>query len=180
MKTILLSLAVMMSVSMGTATAQRTLIVYFSHSGNTQAVANEIKSLTGADIFRIEPVKAYPEEYRKCTEVAKEEKNNNARPAIKGKIENIDRYDTVFIGFPIWWGTYPMAVATFLDQYDLAGKTVIPFCTHEGSRQGQSFTDLIQRTPKSANLEGLAVIGSKANSSRADVETWLRKIKIIN
>lgn len=162
------------------AKAHKILVVYFSRSGNTQAVANEIQSFTDADMFRIETVEPYPEDYHRCTEVAQAEKNDGARPEIKGSVENIGQYDIVFIGFPIWWSTYPMAVATFLDAYDLAGKTVVPFCTHEGSRDGESFTDLRKATPESTHLEGLAVRGNQAGTARAEVENWLGKINIID
>lgn len=185
MKTFVFSLIVMASVfplrvfGQSANPSGKTLVVYFSRSGNTQAVAGHIRSLTGGDEFRIEPVKPYPEDYRQCTEVAKEELEKQARPEIKGKIGNIGQYDTVFIGYPIWWGMYPMAVATFLESYDLSGKTVIPFCTHEGSRDGRSFSSIREAVPQAKAAEGLAIRGGQASSSRGDVQAWLRKIKVI-
>ena len=185
MKMIVFSLIAMLSVfpllvfGQSANPSGKTLVVYFSRSGNTQAVAGHIRSLTGGDEFRIEPVKPYPEDYRQCTDAAKEELEKQARPAIKGKIENIGQYDTVFIGYPIWWGTYPMPVATFLDSYDLKGKTVIPFCTHEGSREGRSFSDIRKAAPQAKAAEGLAVRGGQASSSQKEVQVWLRKIGVI-
>ena len=91
----------------------KILVAYFSWGGTTQRMAQEIVRQTGADIFRIEPVVPYPTEYTPCTEVALEEKNNDARPAIKNKVENWADYDTVFIGCPVWWWTTPMIICTF-------------------------------------------------------------------
>lgn len=158
----------------------KILVVYFSRTGNTEAVATQIQTLTGADGFRIETVKPYPEEYRRCTEVAKEELNSKARPQIRAKVGNLDQYDTVLVGFPIWWGTYPMAVATFLESHDLSGKTVIPFCTHGGSRQAESFSDLRRAVPGATHLEGLALRGENTRSAGTDIETWLRKTGVID
>ena len=107
----------------------KILVAYFSWGGTTQRMAEEIVRQTGADIFRIEPVVPYPTEYTPCTEVAREEKDNNARPAIAGEVENWSDYDTVFIGCPVWWWTTPMIICTFAESYDFEGKTVVPFCT---------------------------------------------------
>lgn len=158
---------------------EKALVVYFSLSGNTVAVANHIKDATGADMFRLETVTPYPDEHNATTELARTQKESNARPQLKGRIDNIAQYDTIFIGFPIWWSTYPMGVATFLDTYDLEGKTIIPFCTHEGSRQGQSFNDMRRAEPNATYLEGIAIRGGQAANSRQDVEAWLRRIGVI-
>ena len=110
--------------------AKKILVAYFSWGGNTQHVAERIASLTGGTLFRIEPMKPYPTEYRPCTEVAKAEKEADARPAIKSKVDNWDQYDTVFIGCPVWWWTAPMIICTFAESYDFGDKTVVPFCTY--------------------------------------------------
>lgn len=157
----------------------KTLVVYYSRTGNTEAVAKHIQSLTGADLFKVETVRAYPEGYHETTEVAKVEKNINARPEIKGKVENIDQYDTIFVGFPIWWGTYPMVVATFLDTYKLEGKTVIPFCTHGGGGVDKGFADVKKLSQKSNHKNGLSLSGSRAAASKAHVEKWLKEIGVI-
>lgn len=157
----------------------KTLVVYYSRTGNTEAIAKHIQSLTGADLFKVETVKAYPEDYRRTTEVAKEELNANVRPEIKGGMDNIDKYDTIFIGFPIWWGTYPMAIATFLDTYDLQGKTIIPFCTHGGGGVDKGFSDVKSAAQESVHKDGLSLNGSRVNSSGAEVEKWLKETGII-
>lgn len=156
----------------------KTLVVYYSRTGNTEVVAKHIQSSTGADMFRIETEKPYPQDYTETTEVAKKEKNDNARPGIKGKIENIGQYDTIFIGFPIWWGTYPMAVATFLDSYNFAGKTIIPFCTHGGGGVDRGFTDIGKAAPRAVHKKGLSLNGSRASSSESDVDKWLEEVKV--
>ena len=108
---------------------KKVLIAYFSWGGTTQRMARQIQDITGGDIFSIEPVVPYPTAYTPCTEVAREEKENNARPEIKDRVQNWDDYDVVFIGCPIWWWTTPMIIHTFCESYDFNGKTVVPFCT---------------------------------------------------
>lgn len=154
----------------------KTLVVYYSHTGNTQAVATRIQSLTGADIFRIETVKSYPADYRALTEEAKKELNENARPELTATVSDMDGYDVIYIGYPNWWGTMPMAVFTFLDSYKLAGKTIIPFCTHEGSGLGNSLRDLQRLCPESTVAKGLAIRGSAASSSGSQVESWIKEV----
>lgn len=101
--------------------------------GNTEVVAQMIARETGGDLFRIEPVEPYPADYRACTDQAAAEKRAGARPALRVLPEDMSGYDVVFLGYPNWWGTMPMPVYTFLESVDLAGRTVLPFCTHEGS-----------------------------------------------
>lgn len=158
----------------------KTLIAYFSRSGNTQTVANLIHENVGGDIFRIETVEAYPSDYTATTEVAKEEQDNNARPAITNQVENIEQYDTIYIGYPNWWGTMPMAIHTFLEQYNLDGKNIVPFCTHAGSGLGRSENDLKQAVPNANVLDGLAITGSNAESSatRTSVDSWIEGLDI--
>ena len=142
-------------------------------------MAQEIVRQTGADIFRIEPVVPYPTEYTPCTEVALEEKNNDARPAIKNKVENWADYDTVFIGCPVWWWTTPMIICTFSESYDFTGKTVIPFCTYASTYRDETLARIVELTSGAkAHLEGLGLTsGSLSNES--NVENWLREIGII-
>lgn len=179
MKTIVLSFIIMAATISVYGQKNKTLVVYYSRTGNTEAMAKQIQTWTNADIIRIETVKAYPEGYQETTEVAKEEKNNNARPEIKGNAKDVDQYDTIFIGFPIWWGTYPMAIATFIDNHNLEGKTIIPFCTHGGGGVDQGFNDVKKLTPKSIHKDGLSLSGNRANNSKAEIEKWLREIKVI-
>ncbi len=156
---------------------RKILIAYFSRSGNTEKFANIIHENVGGDIFRIETVNTYPDDYTQTTEVAKQEKQNNARPELKNKVENIGNYDTIFIGYPIWWGTMPMAVYTFLEQYDFSGKNIIPFCTHAGSGLGSSQTDIESKLPNSKVLKGLAINGSEIGleSSYEEIKKWISK-----
>ena len=114
-------------------TAATGLVVYFSWSGNTESVALEIQNQSGADTFRLVPAEPYTDDYDALLDIAQEEQRNGARPAISGSIENFDSYEVVYLGYPNWWGDMPMSVYTFIEKHDWQGKTVIPFCTHEGS-----------------------------------------------
>ena len=153
---------------------KKILIAYFSWGGNTQHVAEHIASLTGT-LFRIEPEKPYPTEYKPCTEVAKEEKESDARPAIKNKIENWDEYDTIFIGCPVWWWTAPMIINTFTENYDFKGKTVVPFCTYASTYREETLAKIVELTPNSLHLQGFGTTGRNTNG----VENWLRTIQVI-
>ena len=124
--------------------------------GNTRNLAHQVQELTGGDLFEIETVKAYPEKYRSCTEYAKKEKEADARPALKSKVKDMDAYDVVYVGFPNWWGTAPMAIWSFLEGYDLTGKTVIPFCTHGGGGEQKCFSDFARHAGKADLKEMLA------------------------
>lgn len=155
---------------------KKILVTYFSHSGNTRNMAEQIASASGADIFEITPVSAYPSDYGDCVDQAKKEQQENARPALSGKVENMADYDIVFVGYPNWWGTMPMPVFTFLESYDFAGKTVIPFCTHEGSRMGRSEGDIKKLLPSAEVKEGMPVRGSRVKSSGGDISAWVEKL----
>lgn len=157
---------------------KKVLVAYFSWSGNTEKLARQIQELTGGDLFRIETVKDYPEEYRPCTEYAKKEKEADARPALIGKVKNLDRYDVVFVGFPNWWGTAPMAVWTFLEICNLDGKTVVPFMTHGGGGEQNCFSDFKKHTGKATVKKGFYVGGGQVGSAGPQVEAWLREIKM--
>lgn len=155
---------------------KKILVTYFSHSGNTRNMAEQIASASGADIFEITPVKAYPSAYGDCVDQAKKEQQENARPALSGKAENMADYDIVFVGYPNWWGTMPMPVFTFLESYDFAGKTVIPFCTHEGSRMGRSEGDIKKLLPSAEVKEGMPVRGSKVKTSGKEISAWVEQL----
>ena len=113
--------------------------------GNTEVVAEMIQKAVGGDLFEIETVKEYPVDYTECTEVAKEELRAKARPELKAYPESMDEYDVIFLGYPCWWGTMPMGVYTFLEHFSFAGKKIVPFCTHEGSRMGGSVNQIKRR-----------------------------------
>lgn len=123
----------------------KVLIAYYSWSGNTKEIAEDIHEITGGTLFEIQTVQSYPEEYRATTEQAKKEINENYRPELKTKVDNIAQYDTVFIGSPNWWGTIAPAVSSFLSEYDLSGKTVIPFITHGGGGEQQTVKNLTEQ-----------------------------------
>lgn len=127
--------------------------------GNTEVVANIIHDLTGADLFKIEPVKSYPKDYHETTHLAQIELNNNARPAIKNKLTNTEEYDIIYLGYPNWWGTMSMIVLTFLESINLTGKIIKPFCTHEGSGMGNSESDLKSYFPDAIIKKGLPIRG---------------------
>ena len=158
--------------------AKNILVAYFSHSGNTCEIADQIHKSMGGDIFEIQAVKPYPHDYDAVVNQAKQELNSGYKPALKTKIENIKSYDLVFIGYPIWWGTFPAPVKTFLSEYDFSGKTIVPFCTHEGSGLGRSVTDISKLCPKSTLRDGVAIWGRDAETAQNKVSEWLRKIKI--
>lgn len=166
----------------------KVLVVYFSRRkgvynspnlkhGNTELIALDIQARTKGDIYQIKPVKPYPNGYNATTKVAQNEQNRNARPAIKGKLPNVSRYNTVFIGAPVWWGEYPMIVRTFMDKEPaLNGKTLIPFSTSEGSGLANFPETLRKQFPKSKVRSGFTIEGTQAQSARGKVNNWLNKL----
>lgn len=155
----------------------KILVAYFSWGGTTQRMAEEIVRQTGADIFRIEPVVPYPTDYTECTEVAQEEKNNNARPAIANDVENWEQYDTVFIGCPVWWWTTPMIICTFAESYDFEGKTVVPFCTYASTYRDETLARIVELTPDARHLTGEGLTSGRINEQ--NISLWLNEIGII-
>jgi len=154
------------------------LVAYFSHSGNTREIANQIHKNVGGDIFEIQAVKPYPDDYDAVVQQARQELDSGYKPALKTKIENIKSYDLVFIGYPNWCSTVPAPVKAFLSEYDFSGKTIAPFCTHEGSGLGQSAADIAKLCPKSVLLNGVAIRGRDVKTAQNKVAEWLREIKI--
>ncbi|HIV65435.1 MAG TPA: flavodoxin [Candidatus Mailhella excrementigallinarum] len=155
------------------------LILYFSHSGNTRNVAEQIHGRVGGDMIELKTVVPYPRDYNAVVEQAQREQQNDARPQIAAEIPNIEKYHTIFIGFPNWWGTIPMPFFTLLEKYDVGSRTVIPFCTHEGSRFGRSEQDLKRLCPRARLLEGFEVRGSRAGGAQGNVDAWLRKTGLL-
>lgn len=173
----------------------KILIAYFSRTGensqvgyiekgNTEIVAEMIADETGGDLFKIDPVNPYPDDYKQCVDIAKTEKENNARPQIKGTVDNMQDYDVIFLGYPIWWGDMPMAVYTFLEGYDFNGKTIIPFATHEGSGLGNTPDNITKECSGAKILKGLEMRGRQAQNeqdkARQDVIDWLKQLNIIS
>ena len=152
----------------------KILVAYFSYQGHTAKVAREIAAQTGGDLFEIKPATPYPG-YAECLDMAKAEKNNNARPAIDGRVENMADYDVVFVGYPIWWYELPMIMQTFFDTYDLSGKTIIPFNTHEGSGDSGTYDQIKTEEPNATVLEGLPIRGGdiENSDSKDKVTEWL-------
>lgn len=150
---------------------KKVLVAYFSWGGTTKCMAEQIQSITGADIFRIEPIVPYPTEYTPCTEVALEEKKSNTRPAIKDRVENRDDYDVVFIGCPVWWWTTPMIIHTFCESYDFKGKTVVPFCTYAATYRDETLAEIVNITPDATHLTGEGLTSGSINAQR--IQTWI-------
>lgn len=150
-----------------------TLILYFSMSGNTETVANYIHDQIGGDIIKLETEQTYPEDYDELVDYARDEQRENARPALATVIENINQYDTIFLGYPNWWGDMPMPIYTFLDQYDLSNKTIAPFITHGGSGLSGTPDNIQEEEPKATVTEGLAIAGDEAENSQSEVNQWL-------
>lgn len=147
--------------------------------GNTEYLAQLIAKDTGADLFSLVQVKPYPNDYDEVTEIARAEQQQCARPELK-EVPDLSAYDVVFVGYPCWWGSYPMAFATYFDTGALNGKTVIPFTTHEGSRFGHSLTDLKAALPQSKVLDGFAKRGSDAQDedSAAEITEFLQDLEL--
>lgn len=167
---------------------EKILIVYFSRNGNnyvdgniihlsignTKVVANNIQKITGGDLFEIKTDEAYPDDYTETANLAQKELSENARPKLSTHLDNINDYNVIFLGYPNWWGTMPMAVWTFLESYDFSGKSIAPFCTHEGSSTGTSKKDIKNLCPNSILLSELSIKGSHVNNSEKQIEKWLK------
>ena len=160
------------------------LVAYFSRAdenynvgtvevGNTQILAEYIADEVGADSFHIETVNAYPADYDDCCDVAKQELADKARPEIQGGVENMEQYDIVFLGYPIWWGDMPMAVYTFMDSYELSDKVIIPFCTHEGSVLSGTDSNIASATSAQV-LTAIDMRGSTAQELNGDTKQTVR------
>ena len=172
---------------------RKILIAYFSRKGenyfngkiknltigNTEVLAKKIQSLTGGDLFEIKTVKPYPSDYNEATKVARVELRQNARPELSETVRNMDDYNVIYLGYPNWWNTFPMAVFTFLESYNFSGKTIIPFCTHEGSGMGRSESDIKKLCPDATVLPGLAVYGSMVASADDDLMAWLKEHNLL-
>ena len=151
----------------------KTLIAYFSWSGNTETLAGMIQEATGGDLFAIETETPYSDDYNTVVDQAKQEQADNIRPALAARVENMDDYDTIFIGYPNWWGDVPMAVLTFLESYDWSGKTLILFCTSGGGGFGNGINSIEAATGGATILEGFHVDGSSVDNAADDVAAWL-------
>lgn len=156
----------------------KVLVVYYSWSGNTRVIAETIKKLTGADMLEILPETPYPAVYGQTVDIAKKETGAKYCRPVKTKIPDLSDYDTVFVGSPNWWGTVSSPIRTFLTQAKLAGKNVVPFMTHEGSRMGRAVSDIKTLCPNSKILEALPVRGGSVRGAEKTVAKWLDSMKL--
>lgn len=145
-------------------------------TGNTGVVADMIAQATGADLFSIRTVEQYPDTYDATIDQGQQEQSEGARPELATHLENLDSYDTIFLGFPNWWGDMPMAVYTFLDEVDLSGKTVIPFVTSGGSGFSNTISTIQEMEPQATVQEGLSIGASSATGAQQQVESWLSEL----
>ena len=156
----------------------KTLIIYFSWSGNTRSIAKMLQQKLGCDIVELELERPYSGDYNTCLDEAQRDQQNEARPKLKTKIENLARYDTILLGYPNWWASIPMPIATLLESYDFSGKTIAPFCSHGGGRLGQSLTAIAKLAPKSKLTPGLSVHYGGGSSLGRDIDKWLAKNRL--
>ena len=174
------------------SSASKTLVIYYSRAdenyadggvevlevGHTKVMAGYIAEALGADQYEIVPAEAYPFSYDKCCDQASDELKKDARPALAGDMPDVSGYDTVFLGCPIWWGSEPMVVRTFLDAVDLSGKTVVPFTTHGGSGLGSVPANLQNRIPGATFVDGKAVAGTAVDGARDEVVDWVTSLDL--
>lgn len=144
-------------------------------TGNTERAAKMLADVTGGALYKIEQARPYSDDYDTCTAEAKADLRANARPEVLDMPEDLDAYDEIYLGYPNYWGTMPMAVYTFLESYDLAGKTIHPFCTHEGSGLSRTEQDIRKAAPGAAVTCGLAIRGSLVDGARAALEKWVKE-----
>lgn len=155
------------------SSGSRTLVAYFSRSGNTRVLAGLIQRGLGADLFEIRTATPYPEDYLQTVEQARKERDSGFEPALESNVSDMAAYDTLFLGFPIWGETTPPVVRAFLSAHDLAGKTIIPFNTHGGYGLGNSLSVLRSHAPKAKLLEGLVMEGEQERRTMEHVNAWL-------
>lgn len=145
--------------------------------GNTEVVAGIIQKLTGADFFKIEPVREYSKDYNDCIDEARADQRRDARPELKVYPESLEEYDTIYLGYPNYWGTMPMVMFTFLEHFDFGGKKIFPFCTHEGSGMGNSENDIKRICPNANIKRGLTLYGGSVKNAESEIRQWLESVK---
>lgn len=172
----------MSSPSPGDSTNQkpgsRTLVAYFSRSGNTRVVAGLIQRATHADVFEIRAAKPYPEEYLATVAQAQQERDSGFEPPLDRYLSNIGEYESIFLGFPIWGTTAPPAIRTFLSKHELSGKTVVPFITHGGYGLGDSYAVLASHAPKAHLIDGFSMEADQERKTMEQVERWLTSANV--
>ena len=160
------------------AVPEHTLVAYFSWSGNTRGIARLIHQKTGGDLVEIEPVTPYSTDYNTCLDQAKSDQEQAARPELKTHIADMGRYDVIFLGYPNWWASIPMPIASFLEQYDFSNKIIMPFVSHGGGRLGQSLTAIAKLCPSAKLMEALSVQYSGGSTLPDDIDNWLKQVMI--
>ena len=156
-----------------TEDSSSVLIAYFSWSGNTEQVARIIQQETGGDLFEIAPATEYTDDYNELLDIAQQEQSDNARPELASQVENWERYDTIFVGYPNWWNDAPMAVYTFLESYDWDGKTLVPFNTSASGGFGRSLSGLEESAAGASILDGLSFTERTLGDAQSEVTAWL-------
>lgn len=145
--------------------------------GNTEKAAKMLAEITGAELFRIEQESPYSDDYKTCIAQAKEDLKNGARPRLVSMPESINEYDEIYLGYPNYWGTMPVAVYTFLESFDFSGKTIHPFCTHEGSGLSSTENDIKKAAKGAAVTRGIAIRGSSVDGAKNALEKWVKENK---
>ena len=143
--------------------------------GNTEKAAEMLADLTGGELYKIEQAKPYSEDYEPCIAEAKADLQKGARPEVLDLPDDLDAYDEIYLGYPNYWGTMPMAVYTFLEHYDFTGKTIHPFCTHEGSGLAHTVQDIKKAAPGALVTKGLAIHGSSVDSAKPALQKWVKE-----
>lgn len=141
--------------------------------GNTEVAAGMIQKLTDAALFKIEPQRPYSKSYNECIAQAQDDQKRDARPELKNYPESLNDYQTIYLCYPNYWGTMPMAVFTFLERFDMTGKTIKPLCTHEGSGLGSSVSDITRLCPGAKVEEGLALRGGSVSRAEEQIKEWV-------
>ncbi len=159
-----------------TNTSKKTLVIYYSRSGNTKQIADYIGERTGGDVVRLETVRTYPSNYDEMLDTAKEEQRNGGRPELKNKNINIEDYDTIFLGYPIWWGEIATPVYTFLDEYDLSAKKIAPFVTSGSSGLSGTTSDIKREESGAEVLEAMSITSSTLSNYKSLTDNWLYKL----
>ena len=154
----------------------KTLIAYFSWSGNTQEIAKQIHEFAGGDLVEIKPATDSPLDYNSVLDVAKQEFRSENKPELKDMPYSIEAYDNIFISYPNWWNTFPAPISTFLSEFNFTDKTIIPFCTHGGGGIGHSIENVRKQCPDSELLEALSINGNQVWNANSEVEKWLQKV----
>lgn len=158
------------------AKGKKALIAYFSYTGHTRALAKQIQELTGADSFELQPVTPYSDDYKTVEQQGKKEVEEDYRPKLKEQIPNLKNYDVIFVGTPIWWYSTSPVVMSFLSSPELAGKTIIPFCTHGGYGAGHSLDNMKKAAPNAKILDELVIEGRDDGYDLSEIKAWLKKV----